>query len=187
MIIVYGGTFNPPTIAHQLIASKVIEDFKPEKFILLPVGENYPWKSFYVPFKKRFEMLKLAFKDEIYEVSTLENKKVYKGTYYTLKRIEKTYKNSVYFLLGADNLSYLEKWINYELLIKEFRFIVIKRKGFNLDEIMKKYHPYEENFNVIEMDLDISSSLFREEPEKNKHFIPNDVLKYVKEHKLYEV
>ena len=42
MIIVYGGTFNPPTVAHQLIANKVIENFKPKKFILLPVGENYP-------------------------------------------------------------------------------------------------------------------------------------------------
>lgn len=187
MIIVYGGTFNPPTIAHQLIANKVIEDFKPEKFILLPVGEHYPWKSFYVPFKKRFEMLKLAFKDEIFEISTLENRKTYKGTYYALKQIKKTYKNSVYFLLGADNLSYLDKWISYESLIKEFRFIVIKRKGFNLDEIIKKYHPYEENFHIIELDLNISSSLFRTEPEKYEHFIPNDVLKYVKENKLYEV
>ncbi len=187
MIIVYGGTFNPPTVAHQIIASKIIENFKPKKFILLPVGENYPWKSFYVPFKKRFAMLKLAFNDEIFEISDLENKKTYKGTYYALKQFKKTYKNSVYFLLGADNLSYLDKWINYESLIKEFNFIVIKRKGFDLEEIIKKYHPYEDNFKIIDMDLDISSSLFRDNPEKYKHFIPSDVLKYINENKLYEV
>lgn len=187
MIIVYGGTFNPPTIAHQKIADKVLEVFNPDKFILLPVGDYYTWKDLHVSFKDRFNMLKLAFQDSVFEVSKLENIKTYKGTYYSLKEIYNTYKTSVYFLLGADNLSYLDQWINYQSLIEEFEFIVLKREGFNVDEIIKRYHPHEDKFHIVEIDLNISSSAFRQDPSKHMEFIPSDVLKYIKEHKLYEV
>ena len=78
MIIVYGGTFNPPTVAHQLIAIKLLKTLNQE-IHLLPVGENYPWKSFYVPFKQRFEMLKLAFNDEILKFPHSKIKKLIKA------------------------------------------------------------------------------------------------------------
>lgn len=187
MIIVYGGTFNPPTIAHQIIANQIIEIFKPSKFLLLPVGDHYTWKDLHVSFNDRFNMLKLAFDKPIFDISTLENDNTYKGTYYTLNQIKKTYKSDVYFLLGADNLSYLDQWINYQALLKDFNFIVLKRKGFDLDEIIEKYQPYENKFHIVEMNLAVSSSLFRADPLKYAEFIPTVVLEYIKNHQLYEV
>ena len=187
MIVVYGGTFNPPTKAHQIIANKIIEIFRPDKFILLPVGDHYTWKDLHVSFKDRFNMLKLAFEEEIFVVSELENSNTYKGTYHALNEIKNTYKTSVYFLLGADNLSYVDQWINYEALIRDFNFIVLKRPGFDLDEIILKYHPHEHKFHIIELHLDISSSMYRKEPKKYEDFIPDNVLTYIAKKKLYEV
>ena len=37
------------------------------------------------------------------------------------------------------------------------------------------------------MDLEISSSLYRNNPKEYEHFIPVDVLKYINENELYEV
>lgn len=187
MIIVYGGTFNPPTLAHQKIASHIIKVFNPERFILLPVGDSYTWKDMHISFEDRFNMLKIAFSDPIFEISNLENDKEYKGTYYTLNQIKKTYKTSVYFLLGADNVSYLNQWIQYDKLIKEFHFIVLTRKGFNIDEIIRKYEPFESHFEQIDINLDISSSLFRSNPKEFSSFVSKEVLDYIKENGLYEV
>ena len=95
MIIVYGGTFNPPTVAHRKIAEVVVKGFNPNKFILLPVGDRYTWKDQFVPFEHRFNMLKLLFKEDIFEVSDLENIDEYKGTYQSLKTIKDTDRKSV--------------------------------------------------------------------------------------------
>lgn len=187
MIIVYGGTFNPPTIAHRKIAEIVIKGFNPEKFILLPVGDKYTWKDLYVPFEHRFNMLKLLFNEKIFEVSTLENVEHYKGTYQTLKTIRDTYNSGVYFLLGADNLDYLDQWINYEKLVSEFRFIVLTRSNLDITSIIQeKFTDYQNHFHLINIDLNISSSTFRNNPEDHE-IIPDVVYSYIKQQKLYGV
>lgn len=187
MIIVYGGTFNPPTIAHEKIANLLIEKYKPRKFILLPVGDKYTWKDNFASFYHRKNMLKLVFKHSIYEISTIENNDDFKGTYWALNNIRETYNCDVYFVLGADNIDKLDKWINYEELLREYKFIVLKRKGFNPFNILKdKYQKYVDNFNLIDIDLDISSSSFRNNP-KQTNLINKEVYKYIKENNLYEV
>ena len=81
MIIVYGGTFNPPTTAHENIANILIEIYKPNKFILLPVGDKYTWKDNFASFDHRKKMLELVFKEPMFGISTIENSTKYKGTY----------------------------------------------------------------------------------------------------------
>jgi nicotinate-nucleotide adenylyltransferase len=187
MIIVYGGTFNPPTVAHRKIAEVVVKGFNPNKFILLPVGDRYTWKDQFVPFEHRFNMLKLLFSEDIFEVSDLENIDEYKGTYQSLKTIKDTYKSNVYFLLGADNLDYLDQWINYEKLVSEFRFIVLSRSNLDVHAIVNEKFPnYQSHFQLINIDLNISASDFRENPD-NHEFIPNVVYSYLKKHQLYGV
>ena len=113
MIIVYGGTFNPPTIAHQKIAKQIIEKFKPSKFILLPVGDYYPWKDSFASFYHRKEMLKLTFPQPIFEISEIENEKAYQGTYKARKQIDSQFKEEVLFLLSADSRYYFNPWASH--------------------------------------------------------------------------
>lgn len=187
MIIVYGGTFNPPTRAHEKIANLLIGKYNPNKFIFLPVGDSYTWKENFASFSHRKEMLTLLFNDDIYEISSLDNTKVYKGTYWALNNISKAYKRDVYFVMGADNLDELKKWINYEKLLSEYKFIVLNRKGYDSLKIIKEQHgKYYKNFSVVDFDLDVSSRKFRENPSL-KNYLNEKVYDYIKKHNLYEV
>ena len=42
MIILYGGSFNPPTLAHYGVVKLLNEVYNPDKIILMPVGCKYP-------------------------------------------------------------------------------------------------------------------------------------------------
>ncbi len=187
MIIVYGGTFNPPTLAHEQIVKEVINKFNPVEFIILPVGDDYTWKKGFASFNDRVKMLKLAFKNSDVFISELENKPNFKGTYDSLNQIRKAKNKDIYFLLGSDNLFYLDKWINYEKLLNDYKFIVLTRDGFDAKElIQKKYKTYQNHFEIMEVDIDISATKFRENKDYSKD-INTDVLKYIQQHHLYEV
>ncbi len=187
MIIVFGGTFNPPTIAHQQIVKKIASLYNPSKFLIMPVGDNYSWKDSFASFDRRFEMLKLAFKDKKYEISDLENQNTYKGTYQSLLKIKETYKSDVYFVMGADNIEKFDEWINFDKLINEFYFIILTRKTIDLNKIIdQKYRQYQKRIIILDCSINIAASDFRNNPEK-KDLLPKSVYSYIKKHNLYGV
>lgn len=185
MIIIYGGAFNPPTKAHYEIAKKLIEEFKPDLFYFLPVGEKYNKKGM-ASFKERFNMTKiLADKLENASVSDKENEEHFRGTYYMLKDFSLVEKD-IYFVMGADNFDYLDNWIMADKLIEEFKFIILTRKGYDVYELIdKKYSNHKENFIVVEVDYQISSTYFRDT--KDNSILLDEVYQYIIENKVYEV
>ena len=84
--IIYGGAFNPPTIAHKRIGKYLIDNYKDIELIYLPTNSFYN-KDELVSFTDRFEMTKLLVKDlDNVEVSDYEGKDhKFSGTYYTLQ------------------------------------------------------------------------------------------------------
>ncbi len=187
MIIVFGGTFNPVTKAHVKIAEKIEKEFKPEKIIILPTGDSYTWKKDFVSFFHRKEMLKLVFDREIYEILDLENVSNYQGTYQSLLKIKEEYETDVYFLLGADNLLYINKWINYKNIINEFKLIVVKRDNIFIEKYLTNNFPdQKDNFKIVNCNLPLSSSSFRTDTTK-KEIINEKVYKYILKNKLYGV
>ena len=83
MVIIFGGAFNPPTLAHYEIADKLIKRFKPDTFYFLPVGNRYKNKSM-LDFDNRYKMVKIMADKLGAKVSTMENEESYRGTYYAL-------------------------------------------------------------------------------------------------------
>ena len=185
MIIIYGGAFNPPTKAHYSIAKKIIDKFNPDTFYFLPVGARYN-KNGMADYESRFNMTKIMadkFKSAI--VSRKENEESFRGTYYALKDFS-LIDNDLYFVMGADNFDYLDKWIMADKLIEEFKFIIITRKGYDVSELIKeKYNNNKDNFTILEIDFPISSTDFREN--KNKEILLDEVYEYIKTNNLYEV
>ncbi len=67
--------------------------------------------------------------------------------------------NTFILIIGADNLSIIEKWHKWEELLKEYEIWVYPRKGYDLMSLCNKY-------NVKPIDapmIDISSTQIREE------------------------
>ena len=184
MIIIFGGAFNPPTRAHYEIAEKLIKRFNPDTFYFLPVGSKYKNKQM-LEFDYRYDMVSIMAEKLGAKVSTMENEESYRGTYYALLDFKKIDPDT-YFVMGADNLNYLDKWINAEELIKTNKFIVLSREGFDVFSLVnEKYHENKNNFHIVEINNYLSSTLFRTSLDKS--VLLDEVYEYIKKNNLYGV
>lgn len=184
MNIVYGGSFNPPTLAHYLIVQTIKEKFSPENVIVLPVGNSYEEKTL-LSSEERINMLKLMFGNEVLISDIETNTACYEGTYRTLQKLSKNYED-IYFIMGADNIINITKWKNYKKLLEEYKFIVISRDNIDIKEYLNdELIPYKDNFEIINFKSDISSTKVREDVDLNKDMLHNKVYKYIKSKNLY--
>lgn len=183
MNIVFGGSFNPPTIAHFEII-KTLSSLDYEKVIIVPNGNKYNLKEM-VSFEHREKMLQIMTKDlNNIEISNIEEHNNFKGTVETLRNL-----NHPVFAMGDDSLINIKSWINYRDLLSENTFLVFTRNYeindlmnfVREDEILK---PYLNKFEFIKIDFpDVSSSKFRKT--KDQSLVTKEVYQYILENNLY--
>ncbi len=188
MKIVFGGAFNPVTNAHILVYKFLKEKLMVEEFIFLPVSNAYT-KSELVSNYHRLNMLKIAtkqFKDVV--ISDLEiNDSNYLGTYQSLIRLADKKASELSFVIGADNLLKMDKWINIEGILSEFKIIVLGRNKLNIERIISEnplLNKFRKSFLIYEQfDVDISSTSFRKTFDRTK--LDDEVFQYIIDHNLY--
>jgi len=123
------------------------------------------------------------------EVSTMEfDDPDYQGTYQTLLRFQEKYPSQeIAFVIGADNLEKLHKWINAKGLLSDFKFIVINRKNTDIDEYIQNspfLKEYSKQFIILpKFDMDVSSTTFRETFDAN--LVCKEVYQYIIQNHLY--
>ncbi len=185
MILVYGGSFNPPTVAHQEIIKKLCETYQPKNIIVVPVGDDYN-KPQLAPFYHRVAMLKLIMEPlpcQV-EILTREGEAPFDGTYNTLKYVSSLYPNEdIHFVLGTDHLASIESWIEADKLLKEYAFIVVRRKNYTPNYSLLKKH--DTVYEVFDYDNDVAATKFRMNQEKYQDIVTDQVLAYIKVHHLY--
>jgi nicotinate-nucleotide adenylyltransferase len=188
MVIVFGGAFNPPTIAHKEIYFHIKKYVDFDKFIYLPVSNLYT-KSSLIANVHRLNMLELMVSemDNAY-VSDLEMvDSDFMGTYHSLVRLQEKYNDEVAFVIGADNLNNIRNWKNAKSLLAEFKFIVISRDKIDINSILEKdkaLAKHKENFIILPgFDMSISSTVFRETFDPS--YVPEKVFGYIMTHELY--
>ena len=115
---IFGGSFNPPHKMHLKIGIDLLNKNYLDKIIYVPTGSKYKYKNNLVSDLDRLNMLKLMVSnDERFLVSDyeLKDKEIY--TYETLDYFKDIYVNDeIYFICGADNLSYIDLYYNSERL-----------------------------------------------------------------------
>lgn len=184
MYVVYGGAFNPLTKAHIEITNKILKTYPNSKVIIVPVGNDYN-KPELIDFNHRFNMLKLAFKDnKNVIISKIENSKKYLGTLNTLNKLSEKY-NNLHFLIGSDNLININKWIKYQTLLKTYPLVIVKRDNINIIEILNNYKHLNIKYDLIEFNSQINSTKIRNNINKYKNWLNKDIYKYIKNNKLY--
>ncbi len=188
MKIVFGGAFNPVTNAHIKVCEYIMSKLDADEFIFLPVSSAYTKRELASNYH-RVNMLEIA-TNEIINVSInkLEiDDTDFLGTYQSLIRLCDKNECDISFVIGADNLYNMHKWINIEGILSEFKVIVLGRNDINIDKaissnpILKKYR---NSFIVLrDFDIDISSTTFRETFDKSQ--VNTDVYQYIIDNELY--
>ncbi len=189
MIVVFGGSFNPPTIAHYEIAKHILRQIDCDQFFFLPVGDQYPKKGL-IASSHRVTMLQLVCEQlERASVSTIEIEANHVLTSFeTLTLLkENNPTEEIAFVIGADNLEDLPNWAQYEQLIRNFKLIVFRRDDIDVDGIIaRQFNRYKNQFIVLDSfgKMDVSSTQYRENLDRS-NLVLECVDQYVKQHQLY--
>lgn len=189
---IFGGSFNPPHKMHVDIAKYILDNKFLDKIIFVPTGIHYKYKSNLAPDEQRYEMLCLALEDvPNVSVSDCEQRGKLVYTWETLKSFQESYTDDeIYFICGADNLSYIEKWKNASYILEHFKILVIKRGTEDLETILNRLAKYRGNINVLDMALNCLSSTVIRDKIKNRENVSSEylnpkVLNYIKKNKMY--
>lgn len=147
-ILVFGGSFNPPHLGHQMMAERVLSrSLTDGKIIdqvwLLPVGQHSFAKNF-IAKQHRLAMLEILRQSLVAKNPDLENKISIERyelerdeesqTYATLQALSKKHPEHQFsFLIGSDNLAKFHLWNDYEQMLQQFPFYVYPRQGFDFE------------------------------------------------------
>lgn len=191
---IFGGSYNPPHKMHLKIAKDLISKGYVDKIIFVPTGSKYKYKDNLLNDNDRLTMLKIIAKhDERFLISDYELKDYVVYTCETLAYFKEQYPNDeIYFICGADNLSYIDKWKDGINILKNYKILVIDRKTNNLEEILERFKNYKKNIITTDIELsNISSTNIREKLKQKKYdelkqVLDDDVLNYIIKKKLYE-
>ncbi len=187
---IFGGSFNPIHLAHKKIILELLDRHYVDKMIVVPTGDEYNKKDL-ISAKDRMEMAKLSLKGiKNVEVSDYEVRNGKKYTYETLLHFKKKYEDDViYFILGEDNLEEFDTWKNYEALLENYRFLVIRRKGYDEEVFLKKTKLRLDNVLFTDIVVEgVSSTKIRKKLKEGEEVIEIDVnvLNYIQKNKLYK-
>ena len=183
---IFGGLFDPPHIAHLIIAQHVFEEFKLEQILFVPAGHP-PHKSDFSPYHNRYEMAELAIgSNSSFSISDIE--KTMEDRTYTIEMIRELRKryDDLYLIIGSDQWLEIETWKDPEALFRECRTVVVRRPKFDI----KKESRFFDRIMVSNAPMiDISSTMIRKRVQKGlsvRYLVAAEVASYIKSNNLYK-
>ena len=183
----FGGSFNPPHVAHLVIAEWVRREFNLEKVVFVPTFLP-PHKETPTPFKLRCRMVRLAIANRRYfAVSDVEkNLTPPSYTIATIRHFRRQLPEARFFLIiGSDQFLEIDTWYKPAALLKECRLIVVPRLGFEISP-RRKY--FKQALITQLKPIDISSSRIRERSRRGLpilQLVPGPVASFIRKHNLY--
>ncbi|MBC3803243.1 nicotinate-nucleotide adenylyltransferase [Acetobacterium fimetarium] len=192
-----GGTFNPIHTGHLLLAESARDQFKLDKVLFIPTGNN-PFKQSQEEISKehRLKMVELAIAGNPYfEIMTYEIDQT--GLTYTIDTVNKIkvlYPDSdLYFIAGADLMFEINLWKGADELLKAVNFITTFRPGYShkkldirIRELKKIYGASISKLRTTEMDIASSDIRLRiRNGNSIRYLLPEAVENYIYMHQLY--
>jgi nicotinate-nucleotide adenylyltransferase len=187
------GSFNPIHIGHMVLANYMLS-FEGLDEIWFVVSPHNPLKEkkTLLADNHRLYMVNLAVEDKPGMRSSNIEFHLSQPSYtvHTMAALEEKYPNKKFALImGADNITSIHKWKNYELLIEKYPILVYPRKGeIDLDNTIKKLP--ENRIKITDAPVvEISSTFIRESVKSKKDiscFLPNKVHDYILEMNFYK-
>lgn len=181
---IYVGSFNPPHKGHIKIIKHLINKKYLDKIIVIPTG-NYWDKQNLINIKDRINMLKL-YENKNIEIDEVHNNLKY--TYQVLREFSKIYDiESLYLIIGADNIIDFNKWKNYAELLT-YNFIIINRDNIDIKYYLDKLEKKDKYKIVNDLELlNISSTDIRNKLKNGFNvddILDEEIFSYLKNHNL---
>ena len=172
-IAIYGGSFDPPHIAHEEIINKSLKELDTDRLIVIPAYLN-PLKTqtLLSPIQRFDLMQKLCDRsDIIVEDFEIKNNKP-TTTYETIQYIKSKYNpKKIYLIIGEDNLSIWDRWHRADEILQECELVVASRDL----NILK-----DTNHKVLHIDIDVSSTKLRAQKENiDSKYLPQKISKEI--------
>ena len=192
---IYGGSFDPVHKGHKLLAENLSKEINADKVFIIPAAVS-PFKNGAVASDAdRLNMCRLAFSDDIFEISDTEIKRGGKSyTVDTIREFKELYPEAeLYLFMGDDMLLSFHRWYKYEEILR----LCTLACGCRTDDTeklseMKAYSQEvlklkEEEIVICHSEpIKISSTEIREQLKNgSSDFIDEDVYKYIKSRGLY--
>jgi nicotinate-nucleotide adenylyltransferase len=183
----FGGTFDPPHVAHLVVAERAREQLRLERVVFMPTGTP-PHKRHraVAPARHRLQMTRLAVRgNPAFTVSALETRR--RGNSYTvdtLRVLSAEHPDArLYLIIGQDSLDEFATWHEPDAIRSMATLVVAPRPGGAA--------PRRRGRGVIHLEapaLAVSSSGIRAALRRGcsvRYLIPERVAAYVARHRLY--
>ena len=182
VVAVFGGSFNPPHLAHVLALAVVHARFEVERILVVPTFQH-PFAKSLAPFEDRVKMCQLAmgWLPRV-EISRIEEELGGESkTLRTLERLqEKLPGKQLRLMMGADIVVESAKWHRFDRVREIAPPIVLGRVGVSYEGAPAPVLP---NISSTE----VRRGLALNELDAIQELVPKAVLDYARKHALYTV
>ena len=194
---IMGGTFNPIHLGHLILAEHAYEQLELDEVLFVPSGNPYMKEYANVlDAKTRIDLVGEAIEDNChFALSRIE---VDRGgnsySYETIAALKEANPDTEYFfMVGADSLFMMEKWMHPEKIFSEVTVAVAIRGGYTDEKLEAQIKVLEEKYNtkivrLYSRSVDISSTVIRDRVREGKsirYMVHYKTAEVIKKKRLY--
>jgi nicotinate-nucleotide adenylyltransferase len=179
-VAVFGGSFNPPHVAHVLACALLLSVQEVDQVLVVPTF-RHPFAKALAPFEDRLLMCELAMGwIPRVEVSRVEAEIGGESrTLHTLEHLARAHPDWILRLvIGADILAEAPRWFGFDAIAKMAPPLVLARAGIALPEAGPALLP---DVSSTEIRASIEQGAWR----KLEYIVPRKVLAHVRARGLY--
>jgi nicotinate-nucleotide adenylyltransferase len=186
-ITLFGGSFNPPHIGHQIVSNQALELIpEVDEIWLVPDYKSTYEDKVLEEAEHRLKMTKML-ENHVIKLQTCNIDNETSGnTIETVEILKKQYPQHKFsFLMGSDQLSGFRSWGRWQKLLSEMEFFIYPRSTYPMRPLQKHMSPLLHPLQVIS---NISSTMVRQRLQNDltvKHLIPPKIATYIERHNLY--
>jgi len=185
----YFGSFNPIHVGHLIIANHVVNNTNLDQvwFIVSPQNPFKPSATLLNEYH-RLHMVSIAIDGETKLRASNAEFKLPKPSYTvdTLTYLHEKYSEYEFaIIMGSDGFQNLNKWKNYQILVKNYTFFIYNRPNFQVTET------FGANVTILNAPLlDISSTAIRnliKEKKSIRYLVPDIVKEEIERNAYYRI